>query len=70
MESTHLNNNHTDDKNKPLREVSGKAECEIITKVLKEVKYNKTKAASILNIDRRTLYNKLKFFKENGISVE
>ena len=35
------------------------AEYELIVKVLKEVKFNKVKAAKILNIDRKTLYNKL-----------
>jgi two-component system response regulator HydG len=30
--------------------------------LLKKVKYNKTKAAKILNIDRKTLYNKMKSF--------
>lgn len=35
------------------------AEYGLILKVLKEVNFNKTKAAKILNIDRKTLYNKL-----------
>ena len=35
------------------------AEYELILSVLKKVKFNKTKAAKILNIDRKTLYNKL-----------
>jgi two-component system response regulator HydG len=34
-------------------------EKELIEKTLREVRYNKTKAAKILNIDRKTLYNKL-----------
>ena len=38
----------------------GKAEYETILNVLKEVNFNKTKAAKILNIDRKTLYNKMK----------
>jgi Response regulator containing CheY-like receiver, AAA-type ATPase, and DNA-binding domains len=32
--------------------------------VLKEVKFNKKKAAEVLNIDRKTLYNKLKSYEE------
>ncbi len=35
------------------------AEYEMILSVLKKVKFNKTKAAKILDIDRKTLYNKL-----------
>lgn len=35
------------------------AEKMLIEKTLKEVKYNKTKAAQLLNIDRKTLYNKM-----------
>jgi two-component system response regulator HydG len=35
------------------------AEYEMILSVLKKVKFNKTKAAKILEIDRKTLYNKL-----------
>jgi two-component system response regulator HydG len=32
--------------------------------VLKEVNFNKTKAAELLNIDRKTLYNKIKSFED------
>lgn len=38
------------------------SEYEEIVKILKEEKYNKTKAAMRLNINRKTLYNKLKAF--------
>jgi two-component system response regulator HydG len=43
-----------------LKSVASRAEYHKILEVLKKVKYNKTKAATILNIDRKTLYNKLK----------
>jgi two-component system response regulator HydG len=43
-----------------LKSVASRAEYHKIQEVLKKVKYNKTKAATILNIDRKTLYNKLK----------
>jgi two-component system response regulator HydG len=43
-----------------LKNAALEAEYETILKVLKEVNFNKTKAAQILNIDRKTLYNKMK----------
>lgn len=43
-----------------LKNVAHEAEYETIMNVLKEVKYNKSKAAERLNIDRKTLYNKMK----------
>jgi len=42
-----------------LKGASTDAEYELILSVLKKVKFNKTKTAKILNIDRKTLYNKL-----------
>lgn len=49
-------------RNKPrdLKNAALEAEYETILKVLREVNFNKTKAAKILNIDRKTLYNKMK----------
>lgn len=47
-----------------LKDAATKAEYETIMKVLKQVKFNKTKAAEILNIDRKTLYNKIKSFED------
>lgn len=43
-----------------LKAAASEAELEAIRKVLKQVNYNKTKAAKILNIDRKTLYNKMR----------
>ncbi len=50
--------------NKPkefnLKAASIDAEYETIFATLKEVNFNKSKAAKLLNIDRKTLYNKIK----------
>ncbi len=48
----------------PLEEVSIEAEYNAIVEVLKEVDFNKSKAATILQIDRKTLYNKIRIYKE------
>lgn len=48
-----------------LKSVALKAEYNKIVNVLKAVKYNKTKAAQLLNIDRKTLYNKLRLLNIN-----
>jgi two-component system response regulator HydG len=46
-----------------LRNTTQEAEYVTILNVLKEVNFNKTKAAKILNIDRKTLYNKIKLIR-------
>jgi two-component system response regulator HydG len=43
-----------------LKGVSSSAQYSTILQVLKKVNYNKTKAAALLKIDRKTLYNKLR----------
>jgi two-component system, NtrC family, response regulator HydG len=47
-----------------LKNTTAKAEYHAIINVLKEVNNNKTKAAEILNIDRKTLYNKIKNYEK------
>jgi two-component system response regulator HydG len=43
-----------------LKDLKEMAERELILSTLQKVRYNKSKAASLLNIDRKTLYNKMK----------
>jgi two-component system response regulator HydG len=45
-----------------LKAIQEAGEKETITKVLIETKYNKTKAAKLLNIDRKTLYYKMELY--------
>lgn len=45
-----------------LKNAAQEAEYTAILKVLKQVNFNKTKAAQLLNIDRKTLYNKMRSF--------
>ncbi|RKD18209.1 sigma-54-dependent Fis family transcriptional regulator [Pelobium manganitolerans] len=52
--------NGAKEKKLDLKNAALEAEYETILRVLKEVNFNKTKAAQILNIDRKTLYNKMK----------
>jgi two-component system response regulator HydG len=50
-----------------MKYASIEAEFELILEALKQCNYNKSKAAHLLNIDRKTLYNKMKQYKElNG----
>ena len=43
-----------------LRSAALEAEYDMILKTLKQVNFNKSKAAILLGIDRKTLYNKMK----------
>ncbi|MBL0272650.1 MAG: sigma-54-dependent Fis family transcriptional regulator [Chitinophagaceae bacterium] len=49
-----------------LKDAASQAEYETIMNVLKQVKFNKTKAAEVLNIDRKTLYNKIRHYEESA----
>lgn len=46
-----------------LKNAASDAEYKTILHALKQVKFNKVKAAKLLNIDRKTLYNKLKNYE-------
>lgn len=48
-----------------LKDAASRAEYETIMRVLKEVNNNKSKAADILKIDRKTLYNKIKVYEQS-----
>ncbi len=50
-----------------LKDAAAYAEYEAIMNVLKQVKFNKTRAAEILQIDRKTLYNKIKNFEDSNL---
>jgi two-component system response regulator HydG len=56
------NNSYVNDDNL-LKSVAGNAERQAILDALDKVNNNKSKAAAALNIDRKTLYNKLKLYK-------
>ncbi|MGN7987561.1 sigma-54-dependent transcriptional regulator [Pedobacter sp. 22226] len=53
-----------------LKKLTKEAEYTAILNVLKEVNFNKTKAAKILQIDRKTLYNKIKVINLNEEEIE
>ena len=50
-----------------LKDSASRAEYETIMHVLKEVNFNKTKAAEVLKIDRKTLYNKIKSYEDSQL---
>jgi two-component system response regulator HydG len=47
-----------------LKSASRDAEYEMILQALKKANYNKSKAAKLLDIDRKTLYNKMQQYQE------
>lgn len=54
-------------KDLDLKDAASQAEYETIMTVLQKVNFNKKKAAEMLNIDRKTLYNKIKHFQEENL---
>ena len=61
----HHNNHHhpITHKETDLKNAAAQAEYDTIMNVLKQVNYNKSRAAEILKIDRKTLYNKIKSYQ-------
>jgi len=59
-EEDNLEHNGIADHQDDLKSIALKAESRRILEVLEKVRFNKTKAAEILNIHRKTLYMKLK----------
>ena len=55
---------HHTGKESSLKEAGIDAEYEVIVETLKKVNFNKSKAAKLLNIDRKTLYNKMSQYRE------
>ena len=53
-----------------LKDAASRAEYETIMNVLRRVNFNKSKAAEILKIDRKTLYNKIKSYEDSLKNVQ
>ena len=65
IQSTRRYNGRTNNISQPeysqdLQSASGEMEKKIIIKAIEDAGYNKSKAARLLSIDRKTLYNKIK----------
>ena len=62
-EPYHAQSSSVSKNEKPnLKSIALEAEYAMISKVLKQVNYNKSKAAKILNVNRKTLYKKMKSY--------
>jgi two-component system response regulator HydG len=62
VDLTEITTGGSDDAVGLLKSIAGSAERQAIIEVLEKVNYNKTKAAQLLKIDRKTLYNKLNLY--------
>jgi two-component system, NtrC family, response regulator HydG len=59
---TNIKNNSDEEGNNRLKDASRDFERTLIQNALSEANYNKSKAARMLNIDRKTLYNKISLY--------
>jgi two-component system response regulator HydG len=55
-------------KDIPLKDSTAKAEYEAILNALQRVNFNKSKAAELLNIHPKTLYNKIRSYDNNWVT--
>jgi two-component system response regulator HydG len=55
-------NEKENESNSILKNASSEIEKQLIVRTIQEAGYNKSKAAKILKIDRKTLYNKIKLY--------
>lgn len=62
MEGHHALSHKNDQEHLNVKSASIEAEFEVILQALQECNFNKSRAAKLLNIDRKTLYNKMKLY--------
>lgn len=55
---------------KPLKFVALQAQYKLIVSTLERTQNNMSKAARILNIDRKTIYNKIERFEKHKKAIE
>jgi two-component system response regulator HydG len=68
FEESHAYNHQVSiNRGNDLKNAASQAEYDTIMNVLKQVNFNKSKAAEILKIDRKTLYNKIKSYESQQL---
>jgi two-component system response regulator HydG len=64
LEETEKSTPVLNESGRTLKAAGIDAEYEMIVETLKKVNFNKSKAARLLHIDRKTLYNKMSQYRE------